>query len=1249
MRKRTVDCFLLHECWADTLKTVESLNNQPEVNDIYLLAVTADAARYDELPENCHILSVDGIGATSTYVKMADNAASPYTLLYIKSSPLQVGARALHRLCEVMDDSKAVMVYSDHWSVEKGETKPHPSIDCQEGSLRDDFDFGSLMLLSTATLKAYAASEPCGHSYSGFYDLRLFCQRCGLLFHLDEMLYTEEESDLRLSGEKQFDYVDPSKRAVQIEMEQVCTEHLKAIGAYLAPSEFEDVRFDKVAFRYEASVIIPVRNREKTVADAIGSALAQQASFEFNVIVVDNHSTDGTYEAIERFKDNGKVVHLVPERTDLGIGGCWDYAVCSPYCGKFAVQLDSDDLYSAPDTLQRIVDAFYEQRAAMVVGTYTLVDFKLNTLPPGKIDHKEWTEANGRNNALRINGLGAPRAFYTPLLREIGFPNTSYGEDYAVGLAVSRHYRIGRIYDVLYLCRRWEGNSDAALSIEKTNKNNLYKDRIRTLEVMARKQMNKRWNHEVKEEEAHDFFEQQLRSWPDAERRFQDLENVEVKNFSWHHIKLSAQFNPARIVSTGAKVDKEAINHRPCFLCEHNQPAEQMHLYAYGNYQLCINPFPILPYHFTFPARRHVKQMARPMVGALCRLAMNMPDFVVFYNGAQCGASAPDHAHLQLGAKGKIPLQRDWEAYESQLEPVYTLGNDRGIYLLRKFVYPLFVLKLSGDEEQFLLFERLLKALPLVDGEDEPRFNLLGWRQKSSDAGKDSMLLLLIPRKKLRPECYFKEGEEQYLISPGSIDMGGLVITPRREDFDRLTGEKIASILQEVTLGKAEVEVCVDRIRNDQNVSVGIMNADSLHFTLNGSFVAGGITVSGLQEVDCNGDVACWNGKAYSTLCFRPVSDASTFTLHGVTIGKDYHWERKEDQEFKGSLEIIIEKGKLTAVNILPVEEYLVSVISSEMKATAGLEFLKAAAIISRSWLLSQIRRRESEITVEASQGMQDNEHCLLRWTDRAAHKYYDVCADDHCQRYQGLLRVSNPTAREAVEATQGQVLMADGEICDTRFSKCCGGVSEEYAACWEQREVAYLQPVRDLHDDAKLPDLTREDEAEAWICSDAPAFCNTTDRDILQQVLNDYDLETTDFYRWQVEYTQRELSDLINLKTGRDFGDILDLQPVKRGKSGRIVELRIVGSKRSLIVGKELEIRSVLSPSHLYSSAFVVKKEDVVNGIPGSFRLIGAGWGHGVGLCQIGAAVMASQGYAAGDILQHYYKHTTVKQLYTK
>ena len=556
-----------------------------------------------------------------------------------------------------------------------------------------------------------------------------------------------------------------------------------------------------------ALCVLELKKDSVSVADAIRSVLSQKAAFPFNVIVVDNHSTDGTTEQIRQFRDDRRVVHLIPERTDLGIGGCWDYAVCSPQCGRFAVQLDSDDLYSGPDTLQRIVDAFHRQRAAMVIGSYKLVDFQLNTLPPGIIDHREWTDDNGRNNALRINGLGAPRAFFTPLLRRLGFPNTSYGEDYALGLRISRQWRIGRIYDVLYLCRRWEGNSDAALSIEKQNKNNLYKDRLRTLELRARRQMVGRWNRKPDAAEVDRFFERQLAAWPEVRRRFEELTTaVETRTLACGDVSLEAQFNPARIRSTGAKVDKATISKRPCFLCEHNQPAEQIHLSLLGDFQLCVNPFPILPKHFTLPTRRHLPQQAAPQFRALCELAASLPDLVVFYNGAQCGASAPDHAHLQLGAKGQIPLQRDWKRYAAALEPVVVSSASEGIYVLHTFVYPLFVMKLKTGSPDESLFHRLTSALPVVEGEDEPRFNLIGWREG------DHLVVTLIPRCKLRPQCYFEEGSAQMLISPGAVDMGGLLITPRREDFDRLTPQQATAILREVTLTEEEVKGCVDRI-----------------------------------------------------------------------------------------------------------------------------------------------------------------------------------------------------------------------------------------------------------------------------------------------------------------------------------------------------------------------------------------------------------------------------------------------------
>ena len=427
---------------------------------------------------------------SETIRRIAAESKADYALVYTKTTTLELGYMALERLLQIVQDTNAGLVYADHYQVKDGELVKAPVIDYQKGSLRDDFDFGSVLFFDAAALKESVQRMTESYQHAGLYDLRLKLSQRYALVHANEYLYSEVEEDNRKSGEKQFDYVDPRNRDRQIDMEKACTQHLKEIGGYLEP-HFEDIDFNQGEFEVEASVIIPVRNREATIGAAIESVLKQQTKFMFNLIVIDNHSTDGTTEAIDAFKADGRVIHLVPERNDLGIGGCWNYGVNSKHCGKFAVQLDSDDLYKDEHTLKTIVDAFYEQKCAMVIGSYMMTDFDLNELPPGVIDHKEWTPDNGRNNALRINGLGAPRAFYTPVLRSIGLPNTSYGEDYAMGLNISRHYQIGRIYDVLYLCRRWGGNSDAALSIEKVNANNLYKDRIRTWELEARIRMRK--------------------------------------------------------------------------------------------------------------------------------------------------------------------------------------------------------------------------------------------------------------------------------------------------------------------------------------------------------------------------------------------------------------------------------------------------------------------------------------------------------------------------------------------------------------------------------------------------------------------------------------------------------------------------------------------------------------------------------------------------------------------------------------
>ena len=483
---KTINCFIPYADAQQVQATVDGLRQNALVTKIFLLATDANAAAV----EGCEVINIDALNSSATMKKIAAAAEGDFTLFYTKYNNLVMGYLALERMVRLATDSKAAMVYADNYQVVEGKKSNAPVIDYQFGSLRDDFNFGSVLFFCTKALKAAAAEIDTEYTAAGLYDLRLKVSRQGDLVHINEYLYTEIALPVATEGESHFSYVDPKNRGVQIEMEQACTDHLKKIGGYLEP-KFEEINFNQGDFEYEASVIIPVRNRVRTVRDAIKSVLAQKTDFKFNLIVIDNGSTDGTTEAIDEFKDDERLIHIIPERDDLGIGGCWNAGVNHPKCGKFAVQLDSDDVYSDENTLAKMVAAFYEQNCSMVVGTYMLTDINMQMIPPGVIDHKEWTPENGRNNALRINGLGAPRAFYTPMLREINVPNTSYGEDYALGLAFSRHYQIGRVYDVVYFCRRWEDNSDHALDINKTNANNLYKDRIRTWELQARVELNK--------------------------------------------------------------------------------------------------------------------------------------------------------------------------------------------------------------------------------------------------------------------------------------------------------------------------------------------------------------------------------------------------------------------------------------------------------------------------------------------------------------------------------------------------------------------------------------------------------------------------------------------------------------------------------------------------------------------------------------------------------------------------------------
>lgn len=485
--KKTIDCFIPFANEEQAKATVAGIKECNFDGKIFLLK--GDDA-VGSIP-GCEEIRIKSLNSTDTMKKIAANAQGDYILLYTKYNTLELGMFAVERMVKIAEDSNAGMVYADHYQVIGGARSNAPVIDYQFGSLRDDFNFGSVLVFNTCAFKSAVAKISKDYEFAGLYDIRLKISQEADLVHINEYLYSDVEMDTRKSGEKIFDYVDPKNRGVQLEMEDACTEHLKAIDGYLKP-EFKKIEFDKGEFEYEASVIIPVRNRIRTIRDAIKSVLSQKTDFKFNLIIIDNKSTDGTTEAIEEFAGDPRVIHIIPERADLGIGGCWNLGVHHPECGKFAVQLDSDDVYKDENTLSTMVQAFYDQNCAMVVGTYMMTDFNMNMIAPGIIDHKEWTPENGRNNALRINGLGAPRAFYTPVLREIKVPNTSYGEDYALGLNFSREYQIGRVYDVVYMCRRWDDNSDASLDVVKMNAHNLYKDRIRTWELQARVAKNKK-------------------------------------------------------------------------------------------------------------------------------------------------------------------------------------------------------------------------------------------------------------------------------------------------------------------------------------------------------------------------------------------------------------------------------------------------------------------------------------------------------------------------------------------------------------------------------------------------------------------------------------------------------------------------------------------------------------------------------------------------------------------------------------
>ena len=746
------------------------------------------------------------------------------------------------------------------------------------------------------------------------------------------------------------------------------------------------------------------------------------------------------------------------------------------------------------------------------------------------------------------------------------------------------------------------------------------------------------------------FFTHQLDTWDEIRQRYEALKHVGLKQLGHRQL----QYNPARMVSTGAQIDRQTIAQRACFLCEENRPEEQLTIDLGDDFELMVNPFPVLPMHFTIVRKTHVPQTILENYMEIHRLLELFPELFVFYNGPMSGASAPDHMHFQAGIGQELPLMTVLRKLEKEQQVLIKQENGSSLSMFNSVSFKAFVIKSKAQETEMTLFKQLYDAMPVREGEKEPRMNVVAWRDGSED------VIVVLPRDNHRPACYFEEGDRRMVISPGALDMAGLIITPREEDFNRMSEDKLISILKEVSIKEKDMENIKEKLTtvnnsqqlSEQNgeprVSVGIVTANEIVFSLHQPYNENGTTVSGKQSVSYENGAIIWNGKRYKELVFQPQEAGASFSLEDVTIGVNFHWERKETQTFLGILRFAIEGTAMWAINELPVERYLESVISSEMSATSSLRLLEAHAVISRSWLLAQIENRRSAKMEQTSlYSCITGKDKMIKWYDRQDHTLFDVCADDHCQRYQGITKETSPHVAVAIQHTRGQVLMSEGKICDARFSKCCGGAMEEFQYCWEDSPKPYLKAIGDTPEKT-VPDLTVEANAEEWIRTSPDSFCNTTDKNILSQVLNDYDQETTDFYRWRVDYTQEESSQLINSKLNIDFGQIMDLIPIERGKSARLCQLKIVGTKQTLIIGKELEIRRALSPSHLYSSAFVVDKEDVnAEGIPALFHIIGCGWGHGVGLCQIGAAVMGEKGYNYDQILAHYYPGADLKELY--
>lgn len=687
------------------------------------------------------------------------------------------------------------------------------------------------------------------------------------------------------------------------------------------------------------------------------------------------------------------------------------------------------------------------------------------------------------------------------------------------------------------------------------------------------------------------FINDQLSVWPLAAANFRALKSARTRQLEVDGLLCTVQCNPRRILSSTADTTPQAIAARKCFLCADNRPAEQFHLKFEGRkgrmYNIQVNPYPIFPGHLVIVREEHIPQAIWHHFPDMLDFAMKYRDYTVFYNGPGSGASAPDHLHFQAVPRLSMPLERAVDAYLDKPGEVLASVKDATLYRYAGFAEGVFALKATTSKSMAKLFYRLLDCTDKVEGDIEPKFNLFAYCRD----GEYRAFVTLRAAK--RSHHYYSDGPDHLTISPGAADMAGFFVAPFEEDFEKVTFSDLEEMLSEVSISREEREMIEWRLtRTQPKVSVGILSAKEIRFEI----ISDG---AGPQKVIWQDGRIVYNGMIYDELYFDSITRSTlfaeaSFILYDVVIGIDFHWQQKRTLKFAGGLKFIVEGDCITAVNCIGMENYLLSVISSEMKSSSSLELLKAHAVISRSWLLARMEERKSG--------------------GAAPHREFDVCADDHCQRYQGLAMAVGESVRRAIDQTWGQVLRYRGALCDTRYSKCCGGRTELYSTCWEDKDFPYLQSVEDR-------------------------FCDCEHSEILPQVLNDYDMRTMDFHDWTVKYSREELSTLVHRRTGVDYGEILSLEPVERGPSGRIKYLRINGTKHSAVIGKELAIRRALSETHLKSSAFEVT-------VDGDFFVLrGRGWGHGVGLCQIGAAVMASEGYDYRQILSHYYVGAEVEQ----